>query len=175
MLFKNSVCRSAAVTATAIKLVCNRHEVGFIPYESTDLVEKQQPLSTGQRLLFFWRRARDSNPRNGFGRLHDFQSCSFDRLGQLSVFIKLTGAYQQALCYYNQYNPKNQVVFFNLHFFYFSIYGFRFSKIFISRLFAVHIHILHMKIRRILCLNMLYCTKNLNRRKVYVPTKYSET
>ncbi len=32
-----------------------------------------------------WRRARDSNPRNRFGGLHDFQSCSFDQLGQLSV------------------------------------------------------------------------------------------
>ena len=35
--------------------------------------------------LFSWRRARDSNPRNRFGGLHDFQSCSFDQLGQLSV------------------------------------------------------------------------------------------
>ena len=35
--------------------------------------------------LHFWRRARDSNPRNRFGGLHDFQSCSFDQLGQLSV------------------------------------------------------------------------------------------
>ena len=32
-----------------------------------------------------WRRARDSNPRNRFGGLHDFQSCSFDQLGQLSI------------------------------------------------------------------------------------------
>ena len=37
--------------------------------------------------LLFWRRARDSNPRNGFGRLHDFQSCSFDQLGQLSISL----------------------------------------------------------------------------------------
>ena len=35
--------------------------------------------------LYLWRRARDSNPRNRFGGLHDFQSCSFDQLGQLSV------------------------------------------------------------------------------------------
>ena len=35
--------------------------------------------------LYSWRRARDSNPRNRFGGLHDFQSCSFDQLGQLSV------------------------------------------------------------------------------------------
>ena len=35
--------------------------------------------------LYFWRRARDSNPRTGDSPLHDFQSCSFDQLGQLSV------------------------------------------------------------------------------------------
>ncbi len=33
----------------------------------------------------FWRRARDSNPRSRFSDLHDFQSCSFDQLGQLSI------------------------------------------------------------------------------------------
>ena len=32
---------------------------------------------------FIWRRARDSNPRTGDSPLHDFQSCSFDQLGQL--------------------------------------------------------------------------------------------
>ena len=32
----------------------------------------------------FWRRARDSNPRNSVDCLHDFQSCSFGQLGQLS-------------------------------------------------------------------------------------------
>ena len=35
--------------------------------------------------LYLWRRARDSNPRNRCSSLHDFQSCSFDQLGQLSV------------------------------------------------------------------------------------------
>ena len=39
--------------------------------------------------LFSWRRARDSNPRNRFGGLHDFQSCSFDQLGQLSVLPEI--------------------------------------------------------------------------------------
>ena len=39
--------------------------------------------------LCFWRRARDSNPRNRFGGLHDFQSCSFDQLGQLSVLPEI--------------------------------------------------------------------------------------
>ncbi len=40
-----------------------------------------------------WRRARDSNPRSRFSDLHDFQSCSFDQLGQLSIS-------QQAIFYY---------------------------------------------------------------------------
>ena len=46
---------------------------------------KQKIKTTCLGGSYFWRRARDSNPRNGFGRLHDFQSCSFDQLGQLSV------------------------------------------------------------------------------------------
>ena len=58
-------------------------------------------------LCNFWRRARDSNPRNGFGRLHDFQSCSFDRLGQLSIHIQ--GTSFEVPCYYNQLTEKNQV------------------------------------------------------------------
>ena len=37
--------------------------------------------------LFLWRRARDSNPRNRFNGLHDFQSCSFGHLGQLSTTL----------------------------------------------------------------------------------------
>lgn len=32
-----------------------------------------------------WRRDGDSNPRSRFNGLHDFQSCSFDQLGQLSI------------------------------------------------------------------------------------------
>ena len=44
---------------------------------------------TPERVLLFWRRARDSNPRVGFDPLHDFQSCSFGQLGQLSVFNAL--------------------------------------------------------------------------------------
>ena len=38
--------------------------------------------------VFCWRRARDSNPRNRFSSSHDFQSCSFDQLGQLSITVK---------------------------------------------------------------------------------------
>ena len=37
------------------------------------------------KTLIEWRRARDSNPRSRFSDLHDFQSCSFDQLGQLSI------------------------------------------------------------------------------------------
>src|SRR5690625_4497594 len=32
-----------------------------------------------------WRRARDLNPRGHVNSLHDFQSCSFNQLGQLSM------------------------------------------------------------------------------------------
>ena len=35
-----------------------------------------------------WRRGRDSNPRLGLP-VHDFQSCSFDQLGHLSVIFEL--------------------------------------------------------------------------------------
>ena len=51
-------------------------------FESLFLYKKNSTFT----VLFFWRRARDSNPRNRFSSLHDFQSCSFDQLGQLSVF-----------------------------------------------------------------------------------------
>ena len=37
----------------------------------------------------FWRRARDSNPRSRVCDLHDFQSCSFGQLGQLSICVAL--------------------------------------------------------------------------------------
>ena len=46
-----------------------------------DTHNDNQHIKIGFRL---WRRARDSNPRSRFGGLHDFQSCSFDQLGQLS-------------------------------------------------------------------------------------------
>ncbi len=39
------------------------------------------------RCSCLWRRARDSNPRSRFSDLHDFQSCSFDQLGQLSGYL----------------------------------------------------------------------------------------
>ena len=42
--------------------------------------------NTQKGVFLFWRRARDSNPRVGFDPLHDFQSCSFGQLGQLSKY-----------------------------------------------------------------------------------------
>ena len=54
---------------------------------------KEPHLGTSEVLS--WRRARDSNPRNRFDGLHDFQSCSFDQLGQLSKYsfaLKFTRA-----------------------------------------------------------------------------------
>src|SRR5699024_5735188 len=41
-------------------------------------------LTNGPYILG-WRRARDSNPRDRGCGLHDFQSCSFNQLGQLSM------------------------------------------------------------------------------------------
>ena len=56
-----------------------------------------------QMWVLFWRRARDSNPRSRFSDLHDFQSCSFDQLGQLSIFL--------ILIYYTSGQGKNQEIF----------------------------------------------------------------
>ena len=56
------------------------------PCSNPLLSYQQKTKGTANAIPFiFWRRARDSNPRNRFGGLHDFQSCSFDQLGQLSV------------------------------------------------------------------------------------------
>ena len=41
--------------------------------------------ASDMQLVATWRRARDSNPRMSVDSLHDFQSCSFDQLGQLSI------------------------------------------------------------------------------------------
>ena len=49
---------------------------GSNPYHKKTAIPK--------RYRSFWRRARDSNPRVGVYPLHDFQSCSFGQLGQLS-------------------------------------------------------------------------------------------
>ena len=50
----------------------------------------------------FWRRVRDSNPRNGCSRLHDFQSCSFGQLGQLSIAMKFLLSQSTSLVYHIQ-------------------------------------------------------------------------
>ena len=36
----------------------------------------------------FMAESKGFEPSNRLWRLHDFQSCSFDQLGQLSVFVK---------------------------------------------------------------------------------------
>ena len=51
-------------------------------FESLFIIKKQNHPKGW--LCFLWRRARDSNPRTGYSPLHDFQSCSFGQLGQLS-------------------------------------------------------------------------------------------
>ena len=56
-------------------------------FESLTFELTKKDSNTKRHYYLFWRRARDSNPRNGFGRLHDFQSCSFDQLGQLSTSL----------------------------------------------------------------------------------------
>ena len=50
---------------------------------------KKQKVAPYGTTFYFWRRARDSNPRTGFDLLHDFQSCSFGQLGQLSIYCLL--------------------------------------------------------------------------------------
>ena len=51
-------------------------------FESLSIIKKQNHPNGW--FCFLWRRARDSNPRTGYSPLHDFQSCSFGQLGQLS-------------------------------------------------------------------------------------------
>ncbi len=55
-----------------------------------------------QNKCFLWRRARDSNPRSRFSDLHDFQSCSFDQLGQLSIYLI-------ALTLYTRWHKKSSL------------------------------------------------------------------
>ena len=54
--------------------------------------------NTARVFFIFWRRARDSNPRTGYSPLHDFQSCSFGQLGQLSVFCLIIIQYKNINC-----------------------------------------------------------------------------
>ena len=65
-------------------------------------IEKIKGSTYRYYLLFFWRRARDSNPRSRFSDLHDFQSCSFDQLGQLSIYLI-------ALTLYTRWHKKSSL------------------------------------------------------------------
>lgn len=56
----------------------------YFPFSNL-IGEKEKPKALMYQGFRLWRRARDSNPRTGYSPLHDFQSCSFDQLGQLSV------------------------------------------------------------------------------------------
>ena len=75
-----------------------------------DFNEKMIPMPKGTGIIF-WRRARDSNPRSRFSDLHDFQSCSFDQLGQLSIYS--SKHFQSALILYIIDYKKSRV---NLYF-----------------------------------------------------------
>ena len=88
--------------------LCSASPRGF---ESLKLYEKTKSTTPLGNTLYFWRRAWDSNPRNGFGRLHDFQSCSFDQLGQLSIYS--SKHFQSALILYIIDYKKSRV---NLYF-----------------------------------------------------------
>ena len=46
--------------------------------------------------LKIWRRARDLNPRDHGSGLHDFQSCSFGQLGQLSIKMAPAAGFEPA-------------------------------------------------------------------------------
>ena len=62
------------------------------------LVHTKKIKNTTRVFFVFWRRARDSNPRTGYSPLHDFQSCSFGQLGQLSVFCLIIIQYKNINC-----------------------------------------------------------------------------
>ena len=65
-------------------VVDNADRVEFVVYQRFQ-TKKEPRLHCINITEISWRRARDSNPRSRFDGLHDFQSCSFDQLGQLSV------------------------------------------------------------------------------------------
>ena len=71
--------RLASLVATSAKTVHRTVFFRFAPSLFESLVKKKD----GKNRLF-WRRARDSNPRIPLKASHDFQSCSFGQLGQLS-------------------------------------------------------------------------------------------
>ena len=76
-------------------------------FESLTFELTKKDSNTKRYHYLFWRRARDSNPRNAFRRLHDFQSCSFDQLGQLSIIFNCLAIIQnlsQKIKYYFIYH-----------------------------------------------------------------------
>ena len=76
---------SKCFTMSLVLLVVdNADRVEFVIYQRFQ-TKKEPRLHCINITEISWRRARDSNPRSRFDGLHDFQSCSFDQLGQLSV------------------------------------------------------------------------------------------
>ena len=70
----------------------------LLPPCSNPLSTLKKQKNTARVFFVFWRRARDSNPRTGYSPLHDFQSCSFGQLGQLSVFCLIIIQYKNINC-----------------------------------------------------------------------------
>ena len=81
------ICISACPSWSIRPKIFRRREVVLGGFRRRQGQQKAKKESLRNILCFigFWRRARDSNPRSRFDGLHDFQSCSFDQLGQLSV------------------------------------------------------------------------------------------
>ena len=81
------ICISACRSWSIRPKIFRRREVVLMGFRRRGERQKAKKESLRNLLRFigFWRRARDSNPRSRFDGLHDFQSCSFDQLGQLSV------------------------------------------------------------------------------------------
>ena len=92
------------VSLSLLSSLCSEFAPIFGSNPLVEINKKRKVAPWGYHFLF-WRRARDSNPRNEVNRLHDFQSCSFDHLGQLSISFNL-------LCYYTKLITKNQVPFY---------------------------------------------------------------
>ena len=53
------------------------------------VLQKKKNLRSANCSPQVWRRDGDSNPRSRFNGLHDFQSCSFDQLGHLSLWYSI--------------------------------------------------------------------------------------
>ena len=92
---RDSIRATAVAWSLAVTTVHRTVALYRSSFESHLNIYKQKRTDTTRvSVLFSWRRARDSNPRTGYSPLHDFQSCSFDQLGQLSVCLS------NNFCYY---------------------------------------------------------------------------